>query len=96
MSQEELYHSCVGKLYEMALEPQGWGAFLDDFCTLIDAAFAHCVAWDERARTTIFSAASRSIPTGDEQRTSFRLRCSHTESHSLVPPQADRREVLRS
>lgn len=50
MSQEELFHSCVGKLYEMALEPEGWGAFLDDFCSLIDAAFAHYVAWDERLR----------------------------------------------
>ena len=67
MSQEELYHSCVGKLYEMALEPQGWGAFLDDFCTLIDAAFAHYVAWDERSDATVFSASSRAIPTGSEQ-----------------------------
>ncbi len=66
MSQEELFHSCVGKLYEMALEPQGWGAFLDDFCTLIDAAFAHYVAWDERADATLFSASSRWIPTGSE------------------------------
>jgi DNA-binding CsgD family transcriptional regulator len=66
MSQEELFHSCVGKLYETALEPQVWGAFLDDFCTLIDAASAHCVAWDERADVTIFSASSRWISTGSE------------------------------
>ena len=66
MSQEELFHSCVGKLYETALEPQVWGAFLDDFCTLIDAASAHCVAWDERADVTIFSASSPSIQTDSE------------------------------
>jgi hypothetical protein len=51
----------------MALEPQGWSEFLDAFCTLIDAAFAHYVAWDERADATIFSASSRWIPTGSEQ-----------------------------
>ena len=67
MSQEELFHSCVGKLYEMALEPEGWGAFLDDFCSVIDAAFAHYVAWDERCDATVFSASSRAIPTGSEQ-----------------------------
>jgi hypothetical protein len=67
MSQEELYHSYVGKLYEMALEPQGWGAFLDDFCTLVDAASAHYVAWAERSDATVFSASSRAIPTGSEQ-----------------------------
>ena len=63
MSQEKLFHSCVGKLYETALEPQVWGAFLDDFCTLIDAASAHIEAWDERADVTIFSASSPSIQT---------------------------------
>ena len=66
MSQEELFHSCVGKLYETALEPQVWGAFLDDFCTLIDAASAHCVAWDERMEATIFSASSLSIQSDSE------------------------------
>jgi hypothetical protein len=67
MSQEEPFHSCVGKLYEIPLEPQGWGAFLDDFCSLIDAAFAHYVAWDERSDATVFSASSRAIATGSEQ-----------------------------
>ncbi len=37
----ELYHSCVEKLYQIALEPQGSPIFLDKFCRLIDAVFAH-------------------------------------------------------
>ena len=79
MFQEGLFHSCVGKLYEMALEPQGWGAFLDDFCTLVDAAFAHCVAWDERSDATVFSASSRAIPTGSEQ--------AYIEHYGTIDPQ---------
>ncbi len=67
MSQEELFHSCVGKLYEMALEPQGWEGFLDDFCTLVDASFAHYLAWEKKTDIAVFSAASSTTPTCGER-----------------------------
>jgi DNA-binding CsgD family transcriptional regulator len=88
MSQEELFHSCVGKLYETALEPQVWGAFLDDFCTLIDAASAHCVAWDERADVTIFSASSPSIQT-DSEPASSNDHCAIFPGRKLIAERAD-------
>jgi DNA-binding CsgD family transcriptional regulator len=88
MSQEELFHSCVGKLYETALEPQVWGAFLDDFCTLIDAASAHCVAWDERADVTLFSASSPSIQT-DSEPASSNDHCAIFPGRKLIAERAD-------
>lgn len=55
---EELFLSAIEMLYQAALEPEAWGAFIDQFAKLINVPGGHYYLWDQELKGITFAIPS--------------------------------------